>query len=137
MTTETIGLWRICSPLFCINVPDRLLDGPTLALVIFARLFITLSCILTGLCTIALLRYLIQNIDYPDERLFKKIKYLPLAFLLLGIAGFAFGIGFIKYDDHLNEISLGAAGIFAIIAILFELASGIVILRIRSDCYSA
>jgi hypothetical protein len=86
-----------------------------------ARAFITLSCILPSLSAVLILLILLISED------FKKVisilaKILSIGSLIVGIIGIALGITFVvKQDESMGAFDLDLSSVLAIIAVVFNL----------------
>ncbi|CAF1540119.1 unnamed protein product [Adineta ricciae] len=135
------GLWRSCSTSdagiqICLDPSSLcpLAEGEAASSchkMAAAKTFITLACIFSAISALCLVACIIESIN-KNTIVVTLIKVLPILSLVVGIIGLAVGISYATYIGSLPaEVSLGAASILAIIAVVINLIAAISALLIR------
>ncbi len=127
LKTTTVGLWGRCittdGQLEC---ADGFLTTPNrYAMIISARVFVTIACILSSFSILSILLILLVK---PDSKRILTLltKVFTIGSLIAGILGVAIAIIFVLKDDQSKlAFVIGVSGILGIIAVVFNLAGTI------------
>ncbi|CAF0871796.1 unnamed protein product [Adineta ricciae] len=135
--TSKFGLWQACLSIIgvtvCSDIKCPEADGNTsfCRKVLTGRAFMTLACILSGICAICLIVYAAVSDKVPNIVLIAS-KVLAFITLIMGIIGVGVG-GSISQtlNETFGRYSLGASAIVGIIAVIINLGGAIASLFIQ------
>ena len=129
--TVATGLWRtcitgvgttVCSDFKCVSGSDT---TGVCERVMAGRAFMTLACILSGICTIAFFTFGAMK-DHHHRLLLLFFKILGFVCLAMGSIGVGVGGSILQVlNEKADVFRLGAAAILGIIAVVFNLVASI------------
>ena len=138
----SVGLWRSCVSVpdnkVCVNGPDpsicSLITGETADVchkMIAARAFITIACIISGISAVCFFARTLETIN-QNKMVIMTSMGLAIGSFVAGVIGLALGITATTATGSLPvKVSINAAAILAIIAVVINLIGAVLAVLTR------